>query len=170
MIESFHALVTNVAMSGVSSTDHFTFRAEQVGFKFFNKTHERNIWGPFHETRRNLNGQHEESHWCNEDHNEQGEPAICIDVCKKKIHVVNKALSETYMDRRRPRQGKKFQALRPRTTILSYCSSQFLPWAVWNGNMEEGRLASWEDCVIPPLFHCRRGQPLSRWAWAHFSP
>ena len=43
MIESFHALVTNVAMSGVSSTDHFTFRAEQVGFKFFNKTHERNI-------------------------------------------------------------------------------------------------------------------------------
>ena len=43
MIESLHALVANVAMSGIGGADHFAFRAEQVCFKLFNETEERHV-------------------------------------------------------------------------------------------------------------------------------
>ena len=43
MIKSFYALVANIAMSRISRANYLTFRAEQVGFKFLNKTHKGNI-------------------------------------------------------------------------------------------------------------------------------
>ncbi len=84
MVEALDALVTDVTVARVSSADHFAVWTQQVSLKLLNQADEGNFGCTLHVAWLHLDRQSKENHGTQEDHKQNGEPSIGIDICRNK--------------------------------------------------------------------------------------
>ena len=80
MIESLDTLVADVTVTRIGSANNLAMRAEQICFKLLDEPHEWDLWGALHVARLRFDGQGKEDHCTDEDHEEDREPTLGVDV------------------------------------------------------------------------------------------
>lgn len=80
MVEPLDALVTDVAVPGVSGADDFTRWAQHIRFKLFDESQERDRRATLHEAGLHIDSDREENEGGGEEDRQNREPSVCKDV------------------------------------------------------------------------------------------